>query len=848
MKCTKMLATFVVLLVLCIAGISRGQRKMYWTDAMANKNQRANLDGSAVEDLVSSSIPTGIAIDIAGGKMYWISMGTDKIYRTNLDGSGSQTLVGGLSTPYDICLDIAAGKMYWTDFGSKKIQRANLDGSNVQDVITGLSNPRGMDLDIAGGKIYWADSGPYRIRRVNLDGSGIEDVVTGLDAPHDVAVDIVGGKIYWPDFGTKKIQRANLDGSGVEDLVTGLAYPYGIALDIVKGKMYWADYSASKIQCANLDGSSVEDVVTGLSGPRLIVVLPPTVTYQGRLLDNSSVADGLYDLRFSAYNEEGDVNALTVAGAQDVDVIDGYFTVQLGLDGVEFNGNGVHWLEIAVRDANSTDPNAYVTLSPRQQLTPTPYAVYAENAGVDSDWMVSGNNMYSIPSGRVGIGTTSPSSKLHVEDDSTNDVKVTINNLNDTGSERLYFGSDAGIIAWGATNTSYPGKWRFFNNRTSGHYDWITGGSVRMMLASNGSLGIGTIDPEAKLHIRSSYPEVRFEESDQSDKKWSIAGYNSGLLFAETGEGNAMFIDEGGRVGIGTTSPSQQLDVSGYIVASRYYDRDDTSYYLDPSSTGYSAKFAGNVGIGTTAPTSKLHIQDNTTGEVKVTINNQNSTGTERLYFGSDSGIIAWGSSNTSYPGKCRFFNNRTSANYDWITSGSIKMTLANNGNLGIGTTAPAAKLDVAGRTRTEVLEITGGSDLSEQFEIEGKQQKVEPGMVVCIDPANCGNLVVSQKAYDRTVAGIVSGAGGVKPGMLMGQKGTMADGEHPVALTGRAYCRADASNGAITPGDLLTTSDVAGHAMKVSDYDRAQGAILGKAMSSLNEGRGLVLVLVTLQ
>jgi hypothetical protein len=120
--------------------------------------------------------------------------------------------------------------------------------------------------------------------------------------------------------------------------------------------------------------------------------------------------------------------------------------------------------------------------------------------------------------------------------------------------------------------------------------------------------------------------------------------------------------------------------------------------------------------------------------------------------------------------------------------------------------------------------------------------------MVVCIDPASSGNLAVSQKAYDRTVAGIVSGAGGVKPGMLMGQKGTMADGEHPVALTGRAYCRADASNGPITPGDLLTTSDVAGHAMKVTDYERAQGAILGKAMSSLEEGRGLVLVLVSLQ
>ncbi len=83
---------------------------------------------------------------------------------------------------------------------------------------------------------------------------------------------------------------------------------------------------------------------------------------------------------------------------------------------------------------------------------------------------------------------------------------------------------------------------------------------------------------------------------------------------------------------------------------------------------------------------------------------------------------------------------------------------------------------------------------------------------------------------------------------MLMGQRGSMADGTQPVALTGRVYCRADAANGPIEPGDLLTTSGTPGHAMKVSDYTQAQGAILGKAMSSLRSGQGLILVLVSLQ
>jgi hypothetical protein len=124
----------------------------------------------------------------------------------------------------------------------------------------------------------------------------------------------------------------------------------------------------------------------------------------------------------------------------------------------------------------------------------------------------------------------------------------------------------------------------------------------------------------------------------------------------------------------------------------------------------------------------------------------------------------------------------------------------------------------------------------------------IKAGMVLSIDPDNAGKLKIAKNAYDRCVAGIVSGAGGVEAGMLMTQSGSAADGEHPVALTGRAYCWADASYGNIQPGDLLTTSDTPGHAMKVADYTKAQGAVLGKAMTKLDQGCGLVLVLVTLQ
>jgi hypothetical protein len=153
--------------------------------------------------------------------------------------------------------------------------------------------------------------------------------------------------------------------------------------------------------------------------------------------------------------------------------------------------------------------------------------------------------------------------------------------------------------------------------------------------------------------------------------------------------------------------------------------------------------------------------------------------------------------------------------------------------------------LNGEGRVICDVLQIEGGSDLSEQFDVRSTDSVIEPGMVVSIDPANPGKLMVCREAYDHKVAGVLSGAGGVRPGMLMGQRGSIADGQYPVALSGRVWCYVDARFGRVEPGDLLTTSNTPGHAMKASDADRARGAVIGKAMTGLQSGNGLVLVLV---
>jgi hypothetical protein len=150
------------------------------------------------------------------------------------------------------------------------------------------------------------------------------------------------------------------------------------------------------------------------------------------------------------------------------------------------------------------------------------------------------------------------------------------------------------------------------------------------------------------------------------------------------------------------------------------------------------------------------------------------------------------------------------------------------------------------GRVVTSAVEIYGGGDLAERFETRDAAQ-IEPGTLMVIDEAHPGKLKPSASAYDPKVAGIVSGAGGVDPGLTLQQNGVM-EGNTVVALAGRVYVKAEAVSAPIIPGDQLTSSAIPGTAMKAADRARTQGAVIGKAMTGLERGRGLVLVLVSLQ
>jgi hypothetical protein len=135
-------------------------------------------------------------------------------------------------------------------------------------------------------------------------------------------------------------------------------------------------------------------------------------------------------------------------------------------------------------------------------------------------------------------------------------------------------------------------------------------------------------------------------------------------------------------------------------------------------------------------------------------------------------------------------------------------------------------------------------ADCAEDFDFS-KSDEIEPGTVVVIEAE--GKLVKSTTAYDKRVAGVLSGAGGYKPGIVFDKKDSEAN-RKPVALMGKVYCKVDADSSPIEVGDMLTSSSIAGYAMKAVDPFKAFGAVIGKALSSLNQGQGLIPILVTLQ
>lgn len=554
-------------------------------------------------------------------------------------------------------------------------------------------------------------------------------------------------------------------------------------------------------------------------------------SYQGRLTLSGSPANGTYDMQFKLFDtpdvDTGTQQGQTVTNST-VQVASGFFSVLLDFGAGVFDGTP-RYLEVGVRATDSKDP--YTILAPRQPLTPTPEAVRSMTAtaadGLSAACVncITSSQIASVEgaqiTGTIPVESVPTGSGNYIQ----NAVGAFARGKNAPQPAASFNIDGDGVIggSLGVGADVRPG-WKLNVNGASVLTPGGTGGEVQFS-TPNGETGLAIVG--------TNRADIRFDGTSLK----LVAGPGSGTPGSERG----MHVDLFGHVGIGTTHADAQLEVH---------------------NSGPTSAINLSTGSGIEGPSSyRLQADSGLGGQGKSFVILDNVASRYRMVI-NGAGFVGFGTTTPLTPLE--------------ISSVSPVITLRDV-QPAIGLNAPAfiqnaggslvfkstgiAPSDAAMVIRTgdglvsvKVLQILGGADLSESFDVRAPENSsssasdIQPGMVVAIDAKDTGKLIVSSRAYDRRVAGIISGAGGVKPGLMMGQQGSVADGKYPVALTGRVWVYCDATRRAIKPGDLLTSSATRGHAMKVLDHAKAQGAIIGKAMTALKSGRGLVLVLVSLQ
>jgi hypothetical protein len=363
---------------------------------------------------------------------------------------------------------------------------------------------------------------------------------------------------------------------------------------------------------------------------------------------------------------------------------------------------------------------------------------------------------------------------------------------------------------------------------------------------------------------------------------WAPATDEAGGGGFWSASGSHIYNTNSGNVGIGTSNPVYRLDIVGDVRWSGSLQGGSVPWARITGAPDFLTSVSVSprlTGSGTPGSPLDLASQGASVGQVlkwngSAWVPQNDERGGLTLPFSgsasvSGSGVAVFSIANTATSGinyTARFETNSTDGvamfavanassglNYGVYAASVSPNGFAGffvgrgcfSGNVGIGALpATDARLVVNGTARVSVLEITG-ADIAEKFPTT---ETLEPGTVVEIDPDNPGHLRKARGAYNKRVAGVVAGANGLSKGIILGNL-EGSENHTPIAISGRVWVYADATHEAIEPGDFLTTSETPGYAMKATDLPRAQGSILGKAMTRLEKGKtGMVLVLVNLQ
>ena len=399
-------------------------------------------------------------------------------------------------------------------------------------------------------------------------------------------------------------------------------------------------------------------------------------------------------------------------------------------------------------------------------------------------------------SGNVGIGTTTPTAKLEVQGGTIN--------------------ASGGLCIAGDCKTAW-------SQVGGGSSQWTPSSSN--IYYNSGNVGIGTATPSVRLEsqMNSVYPAFNVQEANTTNRRATIgfgtnANWNTGwvmgqslgydatkdfYLFDVTAGATRLFINTSGNVGLGTSSPSGQLEVKSGTSA-------HNSLYLNTTTAGFA---------------DSLIFQE--AGTIKASIQHNPASLAGGLLFNTNGG---------SSPANTR-------------------MVIDSSGRVGIGNPNPTKTLDVSGDTKVSgALDVTGtitGGTINAKYQDVAEwvpaTHNIPAGTVVVLNPTQSNQVMAAAKAYDTRVAGVVS----ARPGLTLGEAG--AD-KVLVATTGRVRVKVDATRASISVGDLLVTSDQEGLGMKsvpvkIGEVEfHRPGTLIGKALEPLEKGKGEILVLLSLQ
>ena len=638
--------------------------------------------------------------------------------------------------------------------------------------------------------------------------------------------------------------------------------------------------------------------------------VPETMSYQGVLRDAAGdpVPDGDYSITFTVYDAPMDGTALWTE-TQAVSVEDGVLSAVLGsVTPIALAFDAPYWLGVSVDGDPELSPRVELTSAPyarRAQFADVSVSDGDWTVSGSDIYRIGGNvgiGETTTPAYPLDIwGDWNGFMGIRIKNDNVNSQsREGIYLSNEDGDVAGIFTYDDG--------SAYPNAMIIANNRPAGNVRLNTAGAERVRIDNAGNVGIGETNPSSLLDVGGTAEVAGFQmatgaaagrvlTSDASGVgTWQTIPEGFALPYEGSGavpETSAVFkiwnSDTGAAIWGQNTSyygghtagyladsfdgvVGEHYDTNNFgTLGSRYYGvhakaraTDATAIYgrHDPSmhsvhlaNAEYAGDFRGDVvvqngslAVGTDTPAEDLDVR----GEVDITssvaatiLDVKNSSAAtigrtvniDRTADPTPGNDILEMSTTATAPDNFQFIECDRAGTIEWAVNGN-------------------------GTTTSKGSYLSRDIQVCEMMAVGAGARSAEPGDVMVIDPGSGRTLGRSSKARSTLVVGIYC----AEPGLVGSSRGWLRDdaadddrattysiqdmadefGEIPLAVVGVVPCRVSAENGAISPGDLLVTSDTPGHAMR--DATPAPGTILGKALERLDAGLGVIDVLVGLQ